>query len=371
MVRKLLDAGANPNAALTLGETVLMTSARTGNADVVGQLLARGANPNARAARGQTALMWAVAQRHPAAVEALLAQGADVHVRTEVWTELVKTDPDQASHPDYQVRIRQGGNTALMFAARVGDLASATLLVAAGANVNDQAAYGISATVLAAHSDHDELVSFLLERGADPNAADAGYTALHAAILRGNEQAVSALLARGANPNALLRAATPTRRESNDFFLHNTFVGATPFWLAARFTKPGIMRLLRQHGADPLFVHNVGYPAGSYGKYSWVNEGPTTALMAAVGMGGDIKTGWALPGAGEREALILEAVKVAADLGVDLNAANADGDTALHAAAAQELESVVKYLVEKGADASARNKSGRTPLDPPVRRPRR
>jgi ankyrin repeat protein len=363
MVRKLLDAGANANAALTLGETILMTASRTGNADIVEQLLAKGADPNARVARGQTALMWAVAQQHPSVVKALLSHGADVHTRTDVWTELVKTDPDQASHPDYQVRIKQGGNTAIMFAARAGDLASAKLLVAAGADVNDRAAFGISAAVLAAHSNHDEVVAFLLERGADPNAAGAGYTALHAAILRGNEKAVAALLDHGANPNAPLQAATPTRRESDDFFFHNTFIGATPFWLAARFSKPGIMRLLARHGADPRFVHDVEYPTGSYGTYSRVNEGATTALMAAVGMGGDINSGWALPSAGDREARALEAAKVALEAGVDVNAANANGDTALHGAAARNFESIVKYLVANGASIEARNKAGRTPLE--------
>lgn len=363
MVRRLLEAGANPNAALTLGETIVMTAARTGNADIVEQLLAKGANPNLRAVRGQTALMWAVAQQHPDVVKALLAHGADVHARSDVWTELVKTDLDQASHPDYQIRVKQGGNSALMFAARVGDLASARLLVAAGANVNDQAAYGITATVLAAHSDHGELVEFLLDHGADPNAAGAGYTALHAAILRRNEKAVIALLAHGADPNAPLRAPTPTRRESDDFFFHNTFIGATPFWLAARFGQPNVMRLLAKHGGDPLFVHNVEYPTGSYGTYGRVNEGATTALMAAVGMGGDINSGWTTPKAGEREVLALEAVKLAVALGVDVNAANANGDTALHGAAAHDFESVSEFLVEKGARVDVKNKAGRTPLE--------
>jgi len=206
-------------------------------------------------------------------------------------------------------------------------------------------------------------VEFLLDRGADPNAAGAGYTALHAAILRRNEKAVAALLAHGANPNAPLLAATPTRRDSEDFFFHNTFVGATPIWLAARFSQPNVMRLLAKHGADPLFVHHVEYPTGSYGTYSRVNEGATTVLMAAVGMGGEINTGWAAPKPIEREALALEAVKMAVESGVDVNAANANGDTALHGAAAHDFESVTEYLVEKGAKVDAKNKAGKTPLD--------
>ena len=143
-----------------------------------------------------------------------------------------------------------------MFAARVGDLASAKLLVAAGANVNDADAWGVSATMLAAHSGFGELVEFLLEKGADPNAAAAGFTALHEAIMRRDEKMVSALLAHGADPNAPLRTWTPTRRSSDDFNFDPELVGATPFWLAARFSEPGVMRLLVKHGADPLFVHH-------------------------------------------------------------------------------------------------------------------
>jgi ankyrin repeat protein len=74
--------------------------------------------------------------------------------------------------------------------------------------------------------------------------------------------------------------------------------------------------------------------------------------MASVGMGGG--TAWVEPPRREREALTLEAVKLAVELGVDMNAANTDGRTALDAARALRYESVVKFLVEKGAG------SGRT-----------
>jgi ankyrin repeat protein len=263
MVRRLLEAGANPNAALLLGETPLMVASRSGNPDVVKQLLVRGANANARAARGQTALMWAVAQKHPGVVEVLLAHGADIHARSEIWSQVMAVPPHGL--PEYNRAIPHGGDTALMFAARVGDLASARLLVAAGANVNDADAWGVSATVLAAHSGYGELVEFLLEKGADPNAAAAGFTALHEAIMRRDEKTVTALLSRGADPRAPLRTWTPTRRSSKDFNFPPALVGATPFWLAARFTQPGVMRLLVKHGADPLFVHRAEYAAGEGG----------------------------------------------------------------------------------------------------------
>ncbi len=281
MVRRLLEAGADPNRALLLGETPVMVAARSGNPDVVEQLLAKGADVNARAARGQTALMWAVAQQHAEVVKVLLAHRADVHARSEVWSNVMAVPPHGLL--EYNRAIPHGGNTALMFAARVGDVASAKLLVAAGANVNDADAWGVSATVLAAHSGYGELVEFLLEDGADPNAAAAGFTALHEAIMRRDEKTVAALLAHGADPNAPLRTWTPTRRASRDFNFPPPLVGATPFWLAARFIDPPIMRLLVEHGADPLFVHHADYAVGMGAER---RRETTTALMAATGMGG-------------------------------------------------------------------------------------
>ena len=73
--------------------------------------------------------------------------------------------------------------------------------------------------------------------------------------------AVRALLAHGADPNAPVLAGTKVRRRSDDFYLHGAFVGVRPFWLAARFSQPNVMRLLAEHGADPLFEHYVSIGA--------------------------------------------------------------------------------------------------------------
>ena len=345
----LLAGGADPNAALLLGETVLMTAARSGATSVVEQLLAAGAGPNVDAARGQTALMWAAAQGHAAVVEVLLAYDADVDARTDVWSELHKTDPQQASHADYQVWIQQGGNSPLMFAARAGDRASVELMIVAGADVNVESAYGISATTLAAHSNHADVVETLLWGGADPNAANSGYTALHAAILRGNETAVRSLLHHGADANIPLLAPSPIRRQSRDYHFHNALVGATPLWLSARFLHPGIMRALVESGADPHFIHSPAYWRGQPPVSAWQEDGSITTLMAAVGMGARGIRGFETPEAFEREAVVLEAVRIAAGLAVSLDNRDAFGVTAVQAAESMGYDSVVEFLVERGA----------------------
>ena len=366
LVRRLLAAGADPNAALRGGETALMTAARTGSAGAVSALLGHGADANAREARaGQTALMWAVSQRHPAVVRALIAAGADVRARTRVRSVATASSPRTGAAEGVSV-IDEGGFTALLFAARQGDLASARLLLAAGADVNDTAPAGTSALVVAAHSGHGTLAAWLLEQGADPNGAGAGYTALHAAILRGDADLVSALLSHGADPNARLKNGSPHARYGKFFALEMRLTGATPFFLAAKYAQAGIMRRLGAAGADP----RAGLAGG------------VTPLMAAAGMltpgfvqAGNDRRGRAIDTAEMELALSqdpdrrrlmnsgIDAVRAAVELGADVNAANDSGDTALHLAAHHGFNSVVRYLAAQGADLHARNARGQTPLD--------
>ncbi len=344
MVRRLLAAGANPNAKLLRGETSLMVASRVGSAVVADQLLAKGADVNARAARNQTALMWAVAQKHPDVVKVLLAHRADVNARSDAWTDVEAVPPH--GNLEYNKAIPHGGDTPLLFAARVGDLESAKLLVAAGANVNDTDSWGVSVTDLAAHSGFADVVEFVLDQGADPNGGKAGFTALHEAVMRRNERMVTALLAHGANANAALRTWTPTRRSSHDYNFEPELIGATPFWLAARYTEPNILRLLLKHGADPLFVHHSDRIVD---RYPWEHRKEAlTPLMAAMGMGGGGQP-WTEIERSKREALALETAKLLVDLGVDVNAANTDGRRALDAAKNLKFDSVVAYLTEKGA----------------------
>ena len=346
VVRLLLEAGADPNRELLSGETPVMVAARAGSADVVRHLAAAGADLDRQGSRGQTALMWAAAQRHPQVVAVLLEAGADLDIRSDVWTQVMAVPPH--SKPEYNREIPHGSNTALLFAVRAGDLPSARILVAAGADVDDADAWGVSAAVLAAHGGHRELLEFLLDNGADPNGADAGFAALHDAVMRNDSRMVAALLAHGADPNQPLLTWTPTRRASRDHHYPPPFVGASPFWLAARFARIDLMRMLADHGADPHFVHEVDYIVD--GSQQWRTE-RTTALMAAFGMGGRRARPWVpYSGAGTAEFRTLDAVMLAVELGVDVNAVDATGRTILDEAEALQYESVLDYLVAQGAE---------------------
>ena len=385
LVGRLLAAGADPNGALGSGETALMAAARAGSPEAVNALLDAGADVNAtETTRGQSALMWAVANRHPAITRALIEHGADIHARTgtrrRVYNMGGSRSAGSASRGIALEEVTLGGSTPLLFAARSGDLESARLLIAAGADVNDTAADGNTVLNVAAHSGHGSLAGFLLDEGADPNAAPLGYTALHAAVLRGTLRdrgvanddpgagvpLVRALLEHGADPNARLIKGTPVRRWSHDFAFMDRWVGATPFWLAARFLEVEMMRVLAAAGADPRLPSRDG----------------TTPLMAAAGHGYNRGGGSAfirnrrdfssynpvesaalgstIPAAEER--LAREAVAVALELGADVDAANDAGDTALHAAAAHGMNSIIELLVFRGADLRPENRRGETPL---------
>src|SRR5262245_63772287 len=186
MVERLLAAGGNPNASLLNGETVLMTCARAGDARAGKALIARGADVNAKEREHQqTSLMWATAQRHPAVVQLLIEAGADIRARSLTYAQTVVGEQTQrAGREELNYTVRRGGATPLLFAARVGDVESARLLLKAGADANEAQPDGVSDLVLAAHSGQGPVAALLLDNGANPDTLTSGYTALHAAVLR-------------------------------------------------------------------------------------------------------------------------------------------------------------------------------------------
>jgi ankyrin repeat protein len=313
----------------------------------------KGARVNVKEkAHDQTPLMWAAAQRHPEVTALLIEAGAEINVPSRTFSQTVVGEQTQRfGREELNYTVLRGGSTPLLFAARSGDTESVRLLLGAGAKVNDALPDGTSALVLAAHSGHGSTAALLLDKGANPDSAENGYAALHAAVLRSDLDLVKALLAHKANPDLRTTKGTPIRRDTTDFNLPATVIGSTPYLLAARFLEPEIMKALAAGGADLKLTMRDG----------------TTALMLATGTGSGnnaTRRGIAVIDGGvvEPESAVLSAVAAALEIGADVNAANQAGDTALHTAAARGLNSVVQLLADKGAQLNAKNKRGLTPL---------
>jgi ankyrin repeat protein len=379
VLESLLEGGADPNTRTEAGEPVLMTAARTGNPAAVSLLIKRGADVNARETWfGETAMMWAASEDHAAVIKALAAAGGDVNARSTVQETPVLEFP-RSGGPNSP--FPRGGWTALMFAARQGSTASAQALAELGADLNavalpetdvplkgDELAsitkgVGTSALVFAIINSHFDLAAMLLDKGADPNVADlAGEAALYAAVDMNSIQwtqgrpapiftdrldavdLVKVLLAKGANPNARLKRA-PLKRHHDAGTTLNFGEGATPLMRAARTNDVGAMKALLEGGADPFLTL----------------PDRTTTLMIASGLGYGGLRGEAIRIVVPTPEGAVDAATLLMERGVDVNAFNTAGNTALHGAVGRG-EPVVQLLVSRGATL-VKNKAGFTPLD--------
>jgi ankyrin repeat protein len=432
MIDKLLSAGAEVNDKGPHGETPLMMASRNGNVDAIKTLIEHKADVNAKETlRGTTALMWAAEQSHPAAARLLLANGADFSVASapEVRPRGAYLAPSaanrfsngdvtggggaaragrgggrggagrggappaaagagtpQAGAPERTVttgddvadaaaffgnrnQVKDGGGmTALVFAAREGDLETVKILVEAGANVNQVTNYGWSPLLTATQNKNYQIGKYLLEHGADPNIANNGgwrplYLATDNRNIEGGDypirpadmdhlEFIKLLLNKSADVNARVcgSKSTPTvcsgdSTETRTIFTNQWLYedGATAFVRAAQSGDVTLMKLLLEHKADPKIAtaHNV------------------TALATASGIGWveGITYQWS-----EKENL--EAVKMCLDLGIDVNAVDSDGRTALHGAAHKGSVPVIQALVDHGAKMDVRDFGSRDTTNP-------
>jgi ankyrin repeat protein len=360
MIDALINAGADPNGALPDGETVLMTAARTGEPAAVKMLLTHGAKIDAKEdSLGQTALMWAASDDHAAAVRVLIDSGADVNMRSAAL-----------NFPPFKwgvvgmvsTVLPKGSWTPLMYAARQNAIKSARALVESGADVNGSDPEGSTALLIAIVNAHYDMAAALLELGANPSQTDlTGTGPLYSAVdmrtmapMVGRPSpkpsgkvepldVIKLLLAKGANPNATLKR--PAYGKHHDL-VGDAFMGegTTPLMRAARTGDVAVMRILLDGGARPAARRK---------------DLATALFIAAAGRSGGLPTGpRTIPGASN-----VEAIRMLVDAGLDVDAFNGNGQTALHAAAQRGLDDVVRTLVDLGATLNLRDKQKRTPLD--------
>jgi ankyrin repeat protein len=349
LLRLLLDAGADADSPNPEGQTALMTVARTGKVEAANGLLDLGARVGAGVGGGgQTALMWASARRHPEMMALLISHGADVDARS--------------IHRDYQRHVTaegrpksldSGGFTPLLYAARENCIACVDVLLANGADIDLPDPDGVSPLHLALMNANWDLAKRLIEAGADVNQWDIyGEAPLFAAVglyqrINGgrasidplNETSglsvVNMLLDRGANPNmqlffrpANVRGSTNTR-------------GSTPLIRAANSGDLEMVQLLLEHGADATI-------------YMADRQTPIHAVLAGR----------------TSQDKALELIRVLYEAGTDVNVIalvnhreEIRGGTALHYAVRKRYQDVIKALASYGIDMNAKDQDGLTALD--------
>ena len=417
VVAALIAAGAQTNAATATGATALMLAARSGNSDTVTKLIETGADINAKEKGfGQTALMVAAGLDRADVVRVLMARGADWKAASSIadLKALTSIVDDGTGRPQQQAPAAtgrldvagvtrgyryneligtQGGLTALHFAVRQGSMGAARALVDAGVDVNlvspgDQA----SPLLVALINGHFDLAAFLLEKGANPNLlSDAGVSPLYAVLnvqwapiaaypqpraylqqSHGYLDMVKLLLDKGADPNARVRRKVWYSGYNFDQSGVDE-AGASAFWRAAYAADVAAMKMLVSYGADPslpttkLFSRrgpeDPAAGADKSGLPPTVIGGPgATPLHAAAGPG--YATGFAGNSHHVAPSGMLPAVKyLVEELGADVNAVDADGNTAVHHAASRGDNEMIKFLVAKGADVKKVNRNGQTTID--------
>ena len=350
MVRLLLASGADPHTPDRAGENSLFLAARTGSADIVKLLLEYGADPEAREPNfNQTPLMVAIRAEEPDVVRLLLDTNVDVNAQT-IAGEVPRMRLPSENAGSKGVGINRGGIP------ERGERAPV-----AGAK---------TALMYATRQGDLELTRMLVEAGADLEQAEAnGVTPLINAIVNGS------VVSRGGPPTGHIATARYLISQGANVNASDWY-GETPLWSAVmlrnlnvtgatrdnRVDREAALDLIRDliaAGADVNARTKESPPTQRFitriGDLSWVDfTGQTPFLRAALS--GDVTV-----------------MKLLVENGADPNLGTYAGTTPLMAAAGinwvvnqtwdegeEALLEAVKYAHSLGNDVNARNSMGLT-----------
>jgi ankyrin repeat protein len=231
----------------------------------------------------------------------------------------------------------------LIFSVKVGCLDCLSFFLEKGADPN-KANDGWTALMLASYNGHSKAIDMLLEKGADPNQAnDDGWTALMYASFNGHSAAVDILLEKGANPN----------QADN--------MGQTALMIVSGDGQSEVIVKLIEKGADPNQANDDGWTALMYASFN----GHSAVVDILLEKGANPNQAENMGGT----ALIMasqnghsNAIDILLEKEADPNQANDEDWTALMYASFNGHSAAVDILLEKGANPNQAENMGGTAL---------